>query len=163
MEYVVWSVTILCFAAGIAGSLIPAVPGCLLILAGCIVRGVFGPVHVGWYAWVALGALLIVSLAIDKILGGMGAKKFGGSNWGVLGAIVGALAGSLLFTPLIGLTVGPFAGAFVAEFLGARKRWKASLVAGTGATLGMMAGMAAGVMLNIAMVVVFLFFYWSAS
>lgn len=163
MEYLVWSVAILCFAVGIAGSLIPAVPGCLFVLAGCLVRGVFGQVHVGWYAWAVLGLLLLLSLAVDKILGGMGAKRFGGSNWGAVGAIVGALAGSLLFTPLIGLTVGPFAGAFIAEFLVARKRWKASLVAGTGATLGMLAGMAAGVMLNMAMVAVFLFFYWRAS
>lgn len=163
MEYVIWGVTVLCFAVGIAGSLIPAAPGCLFVLAGCVVRGAFGPVHVGWYVWVALGVLLLLSLAIDKILGGMGARKFGGTNWGAFGAIIGALLGSLFFTPLVGLTAGPFIGAFAAELLGARKRWKASLVAGTGATLGMIAGMAVGVMLNLAMIVLFLFFYWSAS
>ncbi len=163
MEYLIWSIAVLCFLIGLAGSLIPTVPGCLFIVVGCVVRGAFGPVHVGWYAWVVLGLLLAAALIVDKILGGWGAKKFGGTNWGAAGAIIGALAGSIAFSPLVGLTVAPFAGAFIAEYLGARKKLKASLKAGTGATLGMALGMAAGVMINVAMITSFLFFYWQAS
>ena len=163
MEYVIWSIAVLCFFIGLVGSLIPTVPGCLFILAGCVVRGVFGPVHIGWYAWVVLFVLLMAALLIDKILGGWGAKKFGGTNWGAAGAIIGAIVGSILFSPLIGLTVAPFVCAFAAEYLGARKRLRASLKAGTGATLGMALGMAVGVMINVAMITSFLFFYWHAS
>ena len=80
-------------------------------------------------------------MVIDKLSGGMGAKKFGSTAAGIWGAIIGAVAGSLLFSPITGLLFMPFLGALLAELVFARKDIMDAFRAGSGAVLGMLAGL----------------------
>lgn len=119
-ETLVWCVTLLLFGMGLIGTLIPMLPGIMIIAAGCVWQGV---------------------MVIDKLSGGMGAKKFGSTAAGIWGAIIGAVAGSLLFSPITGLLFMPFLGALLAELIFARKDIMNAFRAGSGAALGMLAGL----------------------
>ena len=88
-----------------------------------------------------LALLVAGGMVIDKLSGGMGAKKFGSTAAGIWGAIIGAVAGSLLFSPITGLLFMPFLGALLAELIFARKDIMNAFRAGSGAALGMLAGL----------------------
>ena len=77
-----------------------------------------GFARVGWVTLAWLAALTAAAYALDFAATAIGARRFGTSWWGVLGALVGTLGG-LFFGP-VGLVVGPFLGAFVAELIARR-------------------------------------------
>lgn len=101
---------------GIAGSVLPVLPGPIL--------GWFGLLSVYLSSWVpvnryVLGITLVLSVAIfilDYIIPSMGAKRYGGSKKGATGATLGMIAGLLLPIPL-GFVIGAFAGAFIGEII----------------------------------------------
>jgi len=134
-ETLVWCVTLLLFGMGLIGTLIPMLPGIM------IWQGVMGRENLAWWEWTVLALLVAGGMVIDKLSGGMGAKKFGSTAAGIWGAIIGAVAGSLLFSPITGLLFMPFLGALLAELIFARKNIMNAFRAGSGAALGMLAGL----------------------
>ena len=162
-ETLVWCVTLLLFGMGLIGTLIPMLPGIIIIAAGCVWQGVMGRENLkdgvlvlggrcvwqgvmgrenlAWWEWTVLALLVAGGMVIDKLSGGMGAKKFGSTAAGIWGAIIGAVAGSLLFSPIVGLLFMPFLGALLAELIFARKDIMDAFRAGSGAALGMLAGL----------------------
>ena len=97
---------------GMAGIVLPALPGIPLVFAGLLLAAwVDGFRHIGVPTLVVLGLLTLLSLAIDFWATAVGARRVGASRLAVLGAVIGALAG-LWFGP-IGLFVGPFLGVIV--------------------------------------------------
>ena len=120
-ETLIWCVTLLLFGMGLIGTLIPMLPGIIIIAAGCIWQGVMGSQTLAWWEWTVLALLVAGGLVIDKLSGGMGAKKFGSTSAGIWGAVIGAIVGAILFTPIVGLLVMPFLGALLAELIFARK------------------------------------------
>ncbi len=150
-EPVVWSITLFIFAVGMVGTILPVLPGILIILAGCIWQGCMGEQSIAWWGWTVLGILVVAGLITDKIAGAMGAKKFGSSKAGVWGALIGAIVG-IPFSPLVALFVTPFLGAVIAELIFARQDIKASLKAGGGATLGMLVGILMEVTCGLALI-----------
>ncbi|MFR4417922.1 MAG: DUF456 domain-containing protein [Akkermansia sp.] len=110
-ETLVWCVTLLLFGMGLIGTLIPMLPGIIIIAAGCVWQGVMGRENLAWWEWTVLALLVAGGMVIDKLSGGMGAKKFGSTAAGIWGAIIGAVVGGILFTPIVGLLFMPFLGA----------------------------------------------------
>ena len=101
-ETLIWCVTLLLFGMGLIGTLIPMLPGIIIIAAGCIWQGIMGSHSLAWWEWTVLALLVAGGLVIDKISGGMGAKKFGSTSAGIWGAIIGAIVGAILFPPIVG-------------------------------------------------------------
>ena len=141
-QTLIWTVTIALFVIGLVGTLIPFLPGIVLIGAGVLWQGCMGDRTFPWWQWAILAFLIIGGFLLDKVAGGVGAKALGGSKAGVIGAIAGAILGSLFFTPVVGLTIAPFVAALAAELLFARSSVTKAAKAGTGATLGMLTGLA---------------------
>jgi uncharacterized protein YqgC (DUF456 family) len=112
---------------------------------------------VGWGTLAALAALTAAAYALDFAATALGARRFGTSWWGVLGAVVGTLGG-LFFGP-VGLVLGPFVGAFVAELI-ARRDVRQAGRAGLGAWLGLLLGTAGRLALVLAMVGLFAVAYY---
>ena len=137
--------------AGLAGTIIPALPGAPLIFAAALLYGWltgFAEVDAALLWW--LGGLAAASQGADFLTGAVSVKLVGASRRAVFGAGIGTLAGLILMGP-VGLLLGPFVGAFAGELLAgssARRSGIAGIAAGVGALVGMVVRLAiAGVMI----------------
>ncbi len=148
-----WALAALLILLGLAGLLLPGLPGAPLVFLGLVVAAwVEDFAYVGW-GWLALlGAIAALTIAVDFAATALGAKKFGASPRAVLGAVVGGIAG--MFFPPIGLVLGPFAGAVLAE-LSQQRDFESAQRAGFGATLGFLLGGVAKLALAFAMIGIF--------
>ena len=112
---------------GLAGSIVPALPGPPLSFIGLLLlqwsgHGNFSPAFL--WVWAAITAAVTI---IDNILPAWMTKKFGGSRAAVIGSVIGLIAGMLFFAPL-GLLVGPFLGAFAGELINNRIQAKSKKI-----------------------------------
>lgn len=115
-------------------SIIPGFPGpAVILLAAAGHRLWFGRHGIGAVMFLCLLALTLGAIAVDYFASMYGAKKFGATWRGILGAFVGGFVG--IFFSLPGIIIGPFLGAVVFELLGGYELDKASR-AGLGAILG---------------------------
>jgi uncharacterized protein YqgC (DUF456 family) len=119
---------------GIAGSLLPVLPGPLASWLGLLLLYVTKAIPTDWtFLGVTLAIAIIVSV-VDNIIPILGTKKFGGSKFGIIGATVGLVIG-LFFGPL-GIIAGPFLGAFVGELIKDSKDSKKAFKAALGSFIG---------------------------
>jgi len=155
MELLWWFITIVLFAVGLIGTIVPVLPGTTIILAAVVIhRLMLGPEKsVGWRTLSILVVLTLATYALDFLGGYFGAKYFGATKWGTVGAIIGALVG--LFFGILGLFVGPVIGAVGGEFIGGKRMIDAGR-AGWGSLLGNLAGMVGKLLIALAMIAGFL-------
>lgn len=154
MTLLLWAIAVVMVVAGLAGLILPALPGPLMLFAGLFAAAwAEAFVHVGTKTLVALGALAALASLADFVAGAFGAKRYGASPRSVVGAAIGALVG--IFFGLAGLLLGPFIGAVVGE-LADRRDLVAAGRAGWGATLGLVIGTAAKIALGFTMIGLFL-------
>lgn len=135
-----WMVTGSLLLAGLAGCIIPVIPGHLIIMIGAIAhRLMFGDESgVAWWTFPILVALMIASQTIELLSGAAGSRWFGGSKWGASGALLGGILG-IFFMPF-GLLAGPLIGAVLLEMLFAGKSPKPAVISGMGSVVGTLAG-----------------------
>ena len=155
MELFWWLVAIVLFAIGLIGTVLPVVPGTTIILAAAIIHRVMlgAEKSIGWTTMAVLVLLTLASYLLDFLSSYFGAKHFGASKWGMLGAILGALVG--IFFGIIGLFVGPVVGAITGEFF-AGKKMVAAGRAGWGSLLGHIGGMIRKLAIGLVMIMIFL-------
>jgi len=151
MEILWWSLTITLLVVGLVGTVVPLLPGTVLILAGAALNH-FTLHSVGWPTLIGLTLLMLLAQALDIVSGAVGAKWFGATRWGAIGGILGAIVG--LFFGIIGLLIGPLVGAFLGELLGGKGLLPAGQ-SGWGTFLGTTAGIVGKVAIGLIMVVWF--------
>ncbi len=157
----IWSLAALLVSVGVAGSVLPALPGAVLVFAGLLLAAwADGFVHVGPVALTGLGVLAALTYAVDFAASVLGAKKLGAGRRALVGAALGALVG--LFFGLPGVLLGPFIGAVLGE-LSERPDLVQAGKAGVGAWLGMLLGAAAKLALVMAMLGVFAVSWWTTG
>jgi hypothetical protein len=111
-----WILAALFVAGGLAGSVLPALPGVPLVFAGLLLGAWADDFQrVSWLTLTLLGLLTLASFAIDFLATALGARRVGATKLAVVGAMLGTLGG--LFLGLPGLVIGPFAGAVAGEML----------------------------------------------
>lgn len=146
------------FLAGLAGAVLPFLPGPLLIFIGAFIYAAATQFTViGLGRLVVLGVLTGVGWGLAHFASVLGARRYGGSHWAVLGAIIGAIFG-VAMGPL-GLVIGPAAGAVVFE-LAATRDLDRSLRGGVGAIVGVVVGAIAQVSIAAMMIGLFLWWAW---
>ena len=148
-----WIVAALLVIAGLAGLVLPGIPGAAVLYAGLVLAAWaedFAFAGIGTLA--ILAVLAILTYVVDFVAGMLGAKHFGASRRAMAGAMLGAILG--IFFGLPGLLFGPFAGAAIGEF-SAQQSLGAAGRAGIGATIGLALGVAAKLALAFAMLAVF--------
>jgi uncharacterized protein YqgC (DUF456 family) len=153
MDAVWWTATIFLMLVGLVGTVLPLVPGAVLILGGAALAH-FALHAIGWPTLLGLTLLAILAMALDFVSGAVGAKYFGATRWGAIGGILGAVVG--LFFGVLGIFVGPLVGALLGELLGGR----GILPAGKstwGTFLGTTAGIVGKFAIGLAMIAWFAF------
>ncbi len=137
MDYVWLGLAIVMMIVGIAGCLLPVLPGPPLTYLGLVVLHFtkFGPVSKNLF--IILGVVAVVVTVIDYVVPIWGTRQFGGSKYGMRGATVGLIIG--LFLGPFGIITGPFIGAVVGELL-FKDDFKYAIKAGFGSLLGFLTG-----------------------
>ena len=152
-SFILYLLAALLVIVGIAGVILPALPGLPLVFAGLlVVAWADGFTRVGWLPLVVLGVLTALSIVVDVLATTLGAQRLGASRMALAGSVLGTVAG-LFFMP-IGLFVGPFLGALLGEYLHGRRLGQATRV-GFGTWLGIVLGVALKLGLAVAMLGVF--------
>jgi uncharacterized protein YqgC (DUF456 family) len=151
---ILWIFAVICVIAGLAGLILPALPGQLLIFIGLLLAAWAEDfAYVGAVTLAILAALMILAYILDFIAGAFGAKHFGASRMAALGAVLGAIVG--IFFGFIGVLIGPFIGAFVGELM-VQSKFESAGRAGIGAWIGLVLGTAAKVALGFSMLGIYL-------
>lgn len=136
MSYLALFFAGLLFLLGFVGTVLPILPGTVIAFAGVLLHKLWmGTDSVSWTFVSISAALAAASLLFDYILTWWGARRFGASWVGALGAIIGGIAGIFLMTPILGLIVGPIAGAVLFELMNDRS-YREAARAGWGTFLG---------------------------
>ena len=157
MITLLWAVAILLVLAGLAGTILPALPGAPLVFVGLLIAAWIDHFQkVGWFTLILLFLLMLLTFVIEIAAAGMGAKRVGASKMAVFGAAVGTIVG--LFFSLPGLILGPFVGAVAGEYLSRRDLRQAGRV-GVGTWIGFVIGVAGKMALIFMMIGVFVFAY----
>lgn len=148
---------ILLVIIGLAGTVLPALPGVPLIFGGLLLIAYQDGFHkVGAVTLVILGALAVIAFAVDYVAAIFGAKRVGASNLAIIGATLGTIAG--IFLGFVGLIFGPFVGAAIGEFLARKNLIQAGKV-GLATWLGIIIGVAAKLGIAFLMVGIFVASY----
>ncbi len=158
MDYVWWSLTIILMLAGLAGTILPFLPGTTIILAAAIVHHFTVPAGktIGWWTITALAVLTLLSYVVDLVSGTMGAKWYGATKWGAIGGIIGTIVG--LFFGIIGVFVGPLIGVMVGELVGGKE-----LLPAGKSTWGTLLGTTAGIILRFGIAAVMIVWFLIAA
>jgi uncharacterized protein YqgC (DUF456 family) len=150
MTLLLWTLAIALIAVGIAGTILPALPGTTLVFAGIVLAAWIDDfTRIPVWLLVILGVLTAIAWAVDYLAAAMGAKKAGASTLALVGAAVGTIAG--VFTGFVGLLFMPLAGAAIGEFIAQRDLRRAGKV-GLATWLGLLLGTAVKLAITFAMV-----------
>jgi uncharacterized protein YqgC (DUF456 family) len=123
-----WITAFILIGVGVAGTVLPALPGAPLVFGGLLLAAWIDDFHrVGALPLTVLGLLTLLTVAVDIIAAILGARRVGASRAGVIGAALGTVLG--LFLGLMGLVFGPFLGALLGELSARRGMFAAGQVA----------------------------------
>ena len=149
---VVWIILgiILCLV-GIAGSLLPLLPGPPIAYVGMLLQLFREPDPFDTRTFIIFAAVVVITLALDYLIPIWGTKKFGGTKYGAWGCTLGFIAAFWLGP--YGVIIGPFLGAFVGELIAGQDS-KKSLKAAIGSFVGFLLGS------FFKLVICFLILYW---
>ena len=139
----------LLMAVGLAGTLIPIVPGLLLVWGAAVVYGLIeGFSTGGWVAIVIITVLFVISVALGLAIPQRKAVESGATVWGQAGAVLGAIVGFFVI-PVVGALLGAPLGAFAFEWF-----HQGDWTAAKRATRGLMVGMGWSTLVNLMLGVV---------
>jgi uncharacterized protein YqgC (DUF456 family) len=154
MDAIWWVLSVLLIVVGIAGTVLPALPGPAFVLAGVLLAAwIEGFTRVGVVTVAMVSVLAVMAWILDYAAAMLGAKRAGASRQALAGAAIGTVAG--LFFGFLGVLVFPLVGAAVGEFL-ARRDHQHAIKVGLATWLGILAGLAAKVVVVFMMVGIFL-------
>jgi len=154
MTTTLWIVAVLLIVVGVAGTVLPALPGVPLIFGGVLLAAWIGDFQcISVFTVVVLAVLAVVGVVIDYIAAAISAKRAGASKQGIAGAAIGTVAG--IFTGLWGLLFMPLMGAAIGEFIAHKDALRAGKV-GAATWFGLLVGTAIKLAIAFTMVGVFI-------
>ena len=129
---------------GVAGSILPGLPGTPISWVGMLLLYVWGsgvnaagnPMSL--QTLIIWGVVVLIVSVVDYVVPMYFTKLTGGSKYAERGALIGLVAGIIL-TP-IGMIAGSFLGAFIAEVQWGKKSSSEALLAALGSFLGFILG-----------------------
>ena len=150
MDIVLIILGAVCLLVGIAGCILPVLPGVPLAYGGLVLLHFTDKVDFSWQFLTIWCVVTVVVQVLDYFIPAWGTKKFGGSKWGVWGSTIGLFVG-LVMGPM-GIVIGPFLGAVIGELMYFNRHpqttdtqvpnsnFNKALRAGFGSFIGLLAG-----------------------
>lgn len=152
-DLVLWGLSAALILLGLAGTVLPVLPGTVLIWGGIMLGAwIDNFERVGALTLAVISVLALLAWALDYVAGLLGAQKAGASPQALAGAALGTVAG--LFMGFLGVLFMPLVGAAVGEYL-ARQDELRALRVGVATWVGMLIGLLAKVVLSCVMVGIF--------
>ena len=139
MEIVLIIISFLLVILGIVGSFIPIIPGPISGWLGLLILHQASFLEAQYYFLAITFVIAISVFILDYFIPSIGAKKFGGSNAGVIGSTIGLVIGIFLFGP-IGILFGSFFGALIGELTVNINNIRIALLAAIGTLIGYLGG-----------------------
>mgnify|MGYP003434152025 FL=1 len=137
MDILIMVLAIILMVGGIAGCVLPILPGAPLAYAGLLLLHFTGLAHFSTAQLIVWLIVVVVLQVVDYITPLLGSKYSGGTSFGNRGCVAGTLLG-LFFMPW-GIILGPFLGAVAGEMMGGQDLSHA-IRAGIGTLLGFLFG-----------------------
>jgi len=127
MTTALWITAVLLILVGVAGAVLPALPGVPLIFGGVLIAAWIGDFQqISVFTVVVMAILAVFGIVIDYVAAAVSAKKAGASRQGIIGAAIGTIAG--VFTGLWGLIFMPLAGAAIGELIAHKDLFRAGKI-----------------------------------
>lgn len=140
---------------GIAGTILPFLPGVPLVFVSICAYGWYEGFNLISPRLIALFAgFTVLSIFLNYLSVALGAKYFGSSKYGVIGALLGIFLGIFIFPPL-GIFIGPWLGATIGEYI-YNKDFSSSLRSGIGAVIGLVSSIFFDLIIAITMAIWFI-------
>lgn len=155
MDILLVAIGFLFVIIGIAGCILPGLPGPPLSYLGLLMLEWSKYADYSITLLLILAGLVFLITIIDYVFPIYMTKKFGGTKWGTWGATIGLIIGMIL-GGLLGTIIGPFIGALVFELIGGT-RTKHAFQSATGSLAGFILG--TGGKLIISGIITFYFFH----
>jgi uncharacterized protein len=153
MTIALWVLAVALILVGIAGVVLPALPGIVFVFGGIVLAAWIDDfTRISGTTVAVLGVLAVIGFAIDYVATVLSAKRAGASRQGLIGAALGTVAG--VFTGFIGLVFMPLVGAAIGEFIARRDALRAGQI-GVATWVGLLLGTVAKLAIVFAMVGVF--------
>ena len=154
MDTLLWVVAVVLIVAGVAGTILPALPGTALAFAGILLAAWIDDFSrvTGWTVMIC-GLLMLLAWGADYASAMVGARRAGASTLAVAGAAIGTVAG--IFTGFVGLLVMPLVGAAIGEYLADRNAARAAHV-GFATWVGLLIGTVVKVVITFVMIGLFI-------
>lgn len=182
-EPILW-ITLIVMLAGLAGSVLPALPGVPLIFISALIYAYLTDFEVvGAGVLILLGLFAALAFVADFVATSYGAHRFGASSWGTAGGAIGGLIGALIgalflgIGAVFGLLIGSVGGVFLGEYLRRQRHpsagtgddtrrvrpardggdWRRTSRAAGGVLIGYLAGAVAQGILGVLSIAIFVF------
>jgi uncharacterized protein YqgC (DUF456 family) len=153
MTTLLWIVAVLLIVVGLAGTVLPALPGAVLVFAGILLGAwIDGFARVSGWTVMVCGFLMLLAWGADYASAMLGARKAGASRLAVVGAAIGTVLG--IFAGFVGVLFLPLIGAAIGEYLADRNAARAAHV-GVATWVGLLVGTIAKVAIAFVMVGLF--------
>jgi uncharacterized protein YqgC (DUF456 family) len=154
MTIALWTLAVVLIAIGVAGTVLPALPGIALVFGGILLGAWIDDfTRISLATVTILAVLAVIGFGIDYVAATLSARRAGASRLGLVGAALGTVAG--IFTGLVGVLFMPLVGAAIGEFLEHRDALRAGTI-GIKTWIGMMLGIVAKLAIVFTMLGVFL-------
>ncbi|MCY7317086.1 MAG: DUF456 domain-containing protein [Rubrivivax sp.] len=163
---VLWAASVLLILTGLAGTVLPVLPGTALVLAGIVLGAWIDDfTRVGPVMLTIIAVLAVLAWVLEYVAGLLGAKRAGASRLALIGAAVGTVVGlfmgfvGVLFMPLVGAAAGEYwarRGQLATSAQTVRQAGQQAVRVGVSTWIGIMVGLVAKVVIAFVMVGLFI-------
>ncbi|MCK5103645.1 MAG: DUF456 domain-containing protein [Cyclobacteriaceae bacterium] len=155
MEVFFIIIGILLILIGLIGCFVPVLPGPPLAYISLLLLQIGPEVPFSLKFMLIMAGVVAAVTILDYLIPALGAKKWGGSKYGIIGVLVGVVMGIFIFPPF-GLLIFPLIGAFTGEVLNGADSSQAFKAA-----FGTFVGLLFGTMLKFSTTIIIAYYFFS--
>lgn len=138
LAIIIFIIALLIMAIGLAGIILPILPGTPLIFAGALLYAIVtGFEDITFELILIFAGMTAISIILDYVTNYVSVRKMGGGKAGAIGAVLGLIIG--IFVHWLAIIILPFLLAVLFEIIAGR-RPRQAFKAGTGAWVGLLVG-----------------------